>query len=106
MSIRPILDVQGEGPAIHRVDGDGSDRRNLTEVIRALVERRPLVSYFLLTFAISWGVLLAVGFGPGGLSATPFQLQQALPYAVAAMLLGPGASSLLLTGLLDGRAGF
>jgi uncharacterized protein len=67
----------------------------------------PLLSFFVLAFAISWGALLvAVGLGPGGFSATPQQLQAAIPYAVPAMLAGPGIAGLLLTGVLDGRAGF
>jgi len=75
--------------------------------IKAFIKRYPLLSYFVLAFAISWGtILLAVGLGPGGLSATPQQLQMAVPYAVPAMLLGPGVAGILLTGLLYGRAGF
>src|SRR5215218_8654132 len=71
--------------------------------IKAFIKRYPLLSYFVLAFAISWGtILLAVGLGPGGLSATPQQLQMAVPYAVPAMLLGPGVAGILLTGLLYG----
>src|SRR5215213_7825800 len=75
-------------------------------IITAFIKRYPLLSYFALTFAISWGVvLIAVGLGPGGFSATPQQLQMAVPYAVPAMVLGPGVAGILLTGLLHGRAG-
>ena len=74
--------------------------------IKAYVQRHPLLSYFALTFAISWGaILLAVGVGPGGFWATPEQFQMAVPYAVPAMILGPGVAGILLTGLLYGRAG-
>jgi len=75
--------------------------------IKAFIERHPVLSYFALTFAISWGtILLAVGLGPGGFSATPQQFKMAIPYAVPAMLLGPSVAGILLTGLLYGRAGF
>src|SRR5215218_412400 len=75
-------------------------------IITAFIKRYPLLSYFALTFAISWGVvLIAVGLGPGGFSATPQQLQMAVPYAVPVMVLGPGVAGMLLTGLIDGRAG-
>ncbi len=75
-------------------------------IITAFIKKYPLLSYFALTFAISWGVvLIAVGLGPGGFSATPQQLQMAVPYAVPAMVLGPGAAGILLTGLIYGRAG-
>jgi uncharacterized protein len=40
-----------------------------------------------------------------GFSVTPHQLQMAVPYAVPAMVLGPGVAGILLTGLIDGRAG-
>ena len=76
------------------------------KTIKAFIKRHPLLSYFALAFAISWGgMLLAVGLGPGGFSATPQQVQMAVPYAVPAMILGPSVASILLTGLLYGRAG-
>ena len=75
--------------------------------IRAFLKSHPLLSFYTLAFAISWGaILLAVGLGPGGFSATPQQFQKALPYAVPAMFLGPSVACILLTGLLSGRAGF
>jgi CAAX protease family protein len=76
------------------------------KTIKAFIKRHPLLSYFALAFAISWGgMLFAVGLGPGGFSATPQQVQMAVPYAVPAMILGPSVASVLLTGLLYGRAG-
>ena len=75
--------------------------------IKALIKGHPLLSYFALAFAISWGaILLAVGLGPGGFSATPQQFKMAMPYAVPTMLLGPSVAGILMTGLLYGRAGF
>jgi len=70
------------------------------------IKRHPLLSYFALVFAISWGaILIVLWLGPGGFSATPQQFQMAVPYAVPAMVLGPGVAGILLTGLIDGRAG-
>jgi membrane protease YdiL (CAAX protease family) len=83
--------------------------RPVTPVSRhtGLIGSHPLLSFYVLTLAISWGaILIAVGLGPGGFSATPQQLQAAIPYAVPAMLAGPGIAGLLLTGVLYGRAGF
>ena len=58
-----------------------------------------MLSFYTLAFAISWGgFLLVVGLGPGGFSATPQQLQKDVPYAVLAMVLGPGLAGILLTG--------
>jgi uncharacterized protein len=76
------------------------------KTIKAFVKRHPVLTYFALAFAISWGaILIAVGLGPGGFSATPQQLQMAVPYAVPAMILGPGVAGILLTSLLYGKAG-
>ena len=72
-----------------------------------LIKSHPLLSFYIIAFAVSWGVILiAVGLGPGGFSATPQQLQAAVRYAVPAMLASPGIAGLLLTGVLSGRAGF
>ena len=76
------------------------------KTIRAFIKRHPVLSYFVLAFAISWGaILIAVGLGPGGFSATPQQFQMSVPYAVPAMILGPGVAGIFITGLLYGRAG-
>jgi membrane protease YdiL (CAAX protease family) len=74
--------------------------------IKAFIRKHPLLTFYTLAFTISWGgFLLVVGLGPGGFSATPQQLQKDVPYAVPAMILGPGVAGILLTGLIDGRAG-
>jgi membrane protease YdiL (CAAX protease family) len=65
-----------------------------------------MLTYYALVFAISWGgVLLVIG-GPGGIPGTPEQFERLLPFAIPVMLVGPGVAGLLLTGLVDGRAGF
>lgn len=74
--------------------------------IKAFIKRYPLLSYFILTFAVSWGGMLSVvGVGAGGFSVTPEQLQTLVPYAVPAMIVGPSLAGLLLTSLVAGRAG-
>jgi pimeloyl-ACP methyl ester carboxylesterase/membrane protease YdiL (CAAX protease family) len=67
--------------------------------------RYPLLSYFGLTYALSWGGFLwAVG--PGALVNADWQAQGKFLPAVVAMLAGPSVAGLLLTGVLDGRAGY
>jgi hypothetical protein len=63
--------------------------------IKAFVKSHPLLSFFALTFAISWGgMLLIIGAGgPGG-------------YPMLAWVAGPPIAGMVLTGLLYGRAGF
>jgi membrane protease YdiL (CAAX protease family) len=76
------------------------------KTMKAFVKSHPVLSYYAMVFAISWGIILvAVGLGPGGFSATPQQFQMDVPYAVPAMILGPSVAGILLTGLLYGRAG-
>jgi membrane protease YdiL (CAAX protease family) len=76
------------------------------KTIKAFIERHPLLSYFTLTFAISWGGFLIVVGGPGGIPGTKEQLETLLPIALLAMFAGPPVAGVLLTGLLYGRAGF
>lgn len=70
---------------------------------RGMIARHPVLSYFLLTFTISWFAAFCV--------AAPHLLRhEALPQLTGilmfpAMLLGPSVSGILLTGILDGRSG-
>jgi len=69
----------------------------------SLLKRRPITSYFVLTFAISWTAAFAV-VAPKLLRGGPIpKLSGILMFP--AMLLGPLVSSILLTGLLEGAAG-
>ena len=73
--------------------------------IMDFIKNNPVLSYFALTFAISWGgFLLAVG-GPGGFPADPEQIETLMPFVAWAMLAGPSVSGLLLTGLIYGLSG-
>jgi len=63
------------------------------------------MTYYALTFAISWGGMLIV-VGPGGIPATPEQTEMLFAIALLAMLAGPSVAGILLTGLIHGRAGF
>ena len=71
--------------------------------IKAFIKRHPVLSYFALTFAISWGgILLAVG--PGGIPAPRSSSRRCLGATGDAR--GPSVAGILLTGLVYGRAGF
>lgn len=73
--------------------------------IKTFIKRYPIPTYFALTFAISWsGFVLVVG-GPSGFPGAPEQFETLLPLVAWAMLAGPSVSSLLLTGLICGKAG-
>jgi membrane protease YdiL (CAAX protease family) len=71
----------------------------------ALLRRHPVIAYFAVTFAISWGgVLLIIG-ASGGMAGTKAQDNPLFPLALVAMVAGPSLASLGLTWLLDGAAG-
>ena len=65
------------------------------KTIKALIKSHPLLSYFALTFAISWGGMLLV-IAVGGSGGVP----------MLAWVAGPPIAGIFLTGLLHGRPGF
>jgi membrane protease YdiL (CAAX protease family) len=72
--------------------------------ITTFIERRPVLTYFALVMFISWaGIAIVVGPTSFPLDWQRFEQLGGPIYAVA--LAGPVLASLLLTGLLDGRAG-
>jgi membrane protease YdiL (CAAX protease family) len=73
--------------------------------IKAFVERHAVPIYFGVTFAVSWGGFTLVVGGPSGFPGNPEEFERLLPFVAWAMLAGPSASGLLLTGLLSGGAG-
>ena len=68
-----------------------------------MIARRPITSYFCLTFAISWSAALAVT-APKLLQGEPISKTAGI-LMFPAMLLGPSLSSLLMTRLVDGSQG-
>ncbi len=71
----------------------------------ALIKKHPLLAYYLLTFTLSWcGFVLVLG--PQSLANTDWQAEGAFLSAVMVMLAGPSIAGLLLTGLVDGSAGY
>jgi uncharacterized protein len=74
-------------------------------MIHDFLRRRPLIVYFALVFAISWGgALLAIG-GAGGMAGTTPASDPRFVYALIAMLAGPSVAGLALTAGVRGRAG-
>jgi membrane protease YdiL (CAAX protease family) len=73
---------------------------------RALMKSHPVPSYFAMTFAISWGAILAVVAASGGIPGTRESFARLMPVLIPAMLAGPSVSCLLLTGLVLGRPGY
>lgn len=67
--------------------------------------RYPALTYFALTFVLSWGGLLWVIGGPGGIPGTSTEVDALLPLAVLAILMGPSVSGILLTAVVGGMPG-
>jgi membrane protease YdiL (CAAX protease family) len=72
---------------------------------KTLLARHPVATYFVLTFLISWGGLLVV-LGPGAFTGATAPTEGLLPLVYLAMFAGPSVAGILMTGLVDGRAGF
>jgi membrane protease YdiL (CAAX protease family) len=76
------------------------------KTIKAFIKGHPLLSYYTLMFAISWGGILLVVGGPGGLPATKEQAETLMLFVLLALFAGPSVAGLVLTGLVYGRVGF
>ncbi|HRW08530.1 MAG TPA: type II CAAX endopeptidase family protein, partial [Caldilineaceae bacterium] len=72
--------------------------------IKTSVKQHSVLLYFLLTFILSWGSILAIT-GPTGLPLTPDQAAQEGPLIYMAMLIGPSVAGLLLIAFVAGRTG-
>ena len=66
--------------------------------------RHHVVTYFILTFLISWGGI-AVVLGPGAFTGATAPIEALLPLVYLAMFAGPSVAGILMTVLVDGRAG-
>ncbi len=71
----------------------------------SIIKRHPVITYYILTFLLSYAILILLLLGRG-LPADRQQMDQAVLIVFPSMLLGPGISGLLMTGWVDGRAGF
>lgn len=69
------------------------------------IRKRPIMSYYVLTFLISWGSMVVVGL-IYGMPAKSAIFQQDGPILMMPFLLGPFLSGLLLTGITEGRMGY
>jgi membrane protease YdiL (CAAX protease family) len=69
------------------------------------VKSHPLLSYYALVFAISWGAVLIVAAPSGIPSTNKEQYDTLLPIAILAMVAGPSVAGIVLTGLVYGKAG-
>jgi membrane protease YdiL (CAAX protease family) len=71
-----------------------------------LIKRHPVVAFYVLAFAISWvGMLLVIG-GPANFPGPSAQVEKLFLAVMLAWLAGPSVASVVLTGVVDGKAGY
>jgi membrane protease YdiL (CAAX protease family) len=80
-------------------------KENIMTTIKNFIKGHPVLTYFALTIIFTWGCM-AMAIYPGGFPITDEQFERSGALVYGAMLVGPSGASLLLTGLVDGRAGF
>ena len=73
--------------------------------IKTFIKEHPVLTYYILTFVISWGGVYILG-APYGMPTTSEQFTKVWPIVFIPYFLGPSMAGLLLTGLVHGRAGF
>jgi membrane protease YdiL (CAAX protease family) len=79
---------------------------DVMKAIRAFVKGHPLVSFYALAFAITWGGLIMVVGGSGEILGSPELLGTYFALVMLAWLAGPSVASILMTGLVSGREGY
>jgi membrane protease YdiL (CAAX protease family) len=74
-------------------------------IIAAFISRHPVLTYYILVFAISWGGILAV-VGPAGILGAKYDPRALTQFVYVAALAGPSVAGVLMTGLVAGWAGY
>ena len=69
-----------------------------------LLKKTPILSYFAITFLISWGGIFILGY-PYGMPSTNEQFQALWTAVVLPYFLGPALAGLLMNVIIGGRAG-
>jgi membrane protease YdiL (CAAX protease family) len=72
--------------------------------MKTFMKRRPVLSYYMLVFAITWGGMLIVA-GPSGLFNSKTNPEELTQFIYSAALAGPSIAGVLMTGLIHGKAG-
>lgn len=73
--------------------------------IRAFVRKHPVLCFYVIAFAFAWGGVLAVVGGLSGIPGTPAQTDALLGPVMLSWFAGPSVASIVITALVDGKAG-
>jgi membrane protease YdiL (CAAX protease family) len=73
--------------------------------INNFIKSHPVLTYYIFVFTISWGGMLVL-VAPYGIPGTGEQVERMMLPALLVLFAGPSISGILMTGLINGRAGF
>lgn len=73
--------------------------------MKNLIKRHPVLSYYIILFAISWGGILILIGGPGNIPGTKEQAEKLFVPALLVMFAGPFISGILMNLFIDGKEG-
>ncbi len=74
-------------------------------IIKTFIKTHPVLTYYALVFAISWGGMLIL-VGPGEIPGTDQQVKTLMPFALLTLFAGPSVSGILMAGLVHRRPGY
>jgi membrane protease YdiL (CAAX protease family) len=77
----------------------------MDKIMKNIFNRRPVLSYYLLVFVISWGGTLILIGGPGNIPGSKEQAERLFFPALLIMFSGPFISGVLMNFLVDGKEG-
>ena len=80
-------------------------KKRIMSRVRSFLKTRPVLSYYLLVFTISWGGLLILIGGPGHIPGTKEQAEKLFIPALLVMFSGPFISGILMNFLFGGQEG-
>ncbi len=87
------------------LDGIPRQRDDIVTPIREFIEKHPVLAYYALEFAISWGGILVL-VAPGGIPGQPEDIARLFPFVLVALFAGPSVAGVVMTALVSGLAGF
>lgn len=79
-------------------------KKDIVRPIKAFIEKHPVLTYYALVFAISWGGILML-VAPGGIPGEPEDVARLFPFTLAALFAGPSVAGVVMTALVSGRSG-
>lgn len=73
--------------------------------MKNIIKQHPALSYYILTFTISWGGILILIGGPGHLPGTKEQAEKLFFFALLIMFAGPFLSGIVMNFIIEGQDG-